>query len=89
MTGADVAAQEASLAQAQLNLSPLQKQLAQQRDALTTLAGKFPSEEIAQTFDLDTLHLPVRLPSVCRPTWSGNVLTCARPRKTCLPPAPT
>jgi NodT family efflux transporter outer membrane factor (OMF) lipoprotein len=62
VTGADVAAQEASLAQAQLNLSPLQKQLAQQRDALTTLAGKFPSEEIAQTFDLDTLHLPVRLP---------------------------
>ena len=62
VTGADVAAQEASLAQAQLNLPPLQKQLAQQRDALTTLAGKFPSEEIAQTFDLDTLHLPVRLP---------------------------
>ena len=62
VTGADVAAQEASLAQARLNLPPLQKQLAQQRDALTTLAGKFPSEEIAQTFDLDTLHLPVRLP---------------------------
>ena len=26
------------------------------------MAGKFPSEEIAQTFDLDALHLPVRLP---------------------------
>jgi NodT family efflux transporter outer membrane factor (OMF) lipoprotein len=61
-TGADVAAQEATLAQAQLNLPPLQKQLAVQRDALTALAGKFPSEEIAETFDLDELRLPVRLP---------------------------
>jgi NodT family efflux transporter outer membrane factor (OMF) lipoprotein len=61
-TGADVALQEAALAQAQLNLPPLQKQLAVQRDALTALAGKFPSEEIAQTFDLDGLHLPVHLP---------------------------
>jgi NodT family efflux transporter outer membrane factor (OMF) lipoprotein len=61
-TGADVALQEAALAQAQLNLPPLQKQLAVQRDALTALAGKFPSEEIAQTFDLDALHLPVHLP---------------------------
>jgi NodT family efflux transporter outer membrane factor (OMF) lipoprotein len=60
--GADVAAQEAALAQAELLLPPLQKQLAQQRDAMTTLAGKFPSEEIAQTFDLGSLQLPVDLP---------------------------
>jgi NodT family efflux transporter outer membrane factor (OMF) lipoprotein len=60
--GADVAAQEAALAQAQLLLSPLQKQLALQRDALTALAGRFPSEEIAQTFDLASLRLPVELP---------------------------
>jgi NodT family efflux transporter outer membrane factor (OMF) lipoprotein len=60
--GADVAAQEAVLAQAQLLLPPLQKQLAQQRDALTALAGKFPSEEIAQTFDLVSLQLPADLP---------------------------
>jgi NodT family efflux transporter outer membrane factor (OMF) lipoprotein len=60
--GADVAAQEAALAQAQLLLPPLQKQLALQRDALTALAGKFPSEEIEQTFDIATLELPVDLP---------------------------
>jgi NodT family efflux transporter outer membrane factor (OMF) lipoprotein len=60
--GADVAAQEATLAQAQQLLPPLQKQLAQQRDALTELAGRFPSEEIAQTFDLASLQLPVDLP---------------------------
>ncbi len=52
MAGADVAAQEAALAQAQLQLPPLQKQLAQQRDALTALAGRYPSEEVAETFDL-------------------------------------
>jgi NodT family efflux transporter outer membrane factor (OMF) lipoprotein len=60
--GADVAAQEAALAQAQLLLAPLQKQLAQQRDALTELAGRFPSEEIDQTFDIASLQLPVDLP---------------------------
>jgi NodT family efflux transporter outer membrane factor (OMF) lipoprotein len=60
--GADVAAQEAALAQAQLLLAPLQKQLAQQRDALTALAGRFPSEEIDQTFDIAALQLPVDLP---------------------------
>jgi len=62
VAGADIAAQEAVLAQAQLLLPPLQKQLAQQRDALTALAGRFPSEEIAQTFDLASLQLPVDLP---------------------------
>jgi NodT family efflux transporter outer membrane factor (OMF) lipoprotein len=60
--GVDVAAQEAALAQAQLLLPPLQKQLAQQRDALTALAGRFPSEEIAQSFDLASLQLPLELP---------------------------
>jgi NodT family efflux transporter outer membrane factor (OMF) lipoprotein len=60
--GADVAAQEAVLAQARLLLPPLQKQLAQQRNALTALAGRFPSQEIAQTFDLAQLELPASLP---------------------------
>ncbi|WP_428484222.1 efflux transporter outer membrane subunit [Rhodopila sp.] len=60
--GADVAAQEAALAQAQLTLPPLQKQLAQQRDALTVLAGHFPSEAIAATFQLEDLALPIDLP---------------------------
>jgi NodT family efflux transporter outer membrane factor (OMF) lipoprotein len=62
MAGADVAAQEAALAQAQLLLPPLQKQLAIQRDALTALAGRFPSQEIEATFDLQGLALPSDLP---------------------------
>jgi NodT family efflux transporter outer membrane factor (OMF) lipoprotein len=62
VAGADVAAQEAALAQAQLLLPPLQKQLALQRNALTQLAGRFPSEEIDQTFDLASLQLPEDLP---------------------------
>lgn len=59
---ADVLAQEALLAQAEQTLPPLQKQLAQQRDLLTALAGHFPSEEIAQKFNLADLHLPQELP---------------------------
>jgi NodT family efflux transporter outer membrane factor (OMF) lipoprotein len=60
--GADVAAQEAALAQAQLLLPPLQKQLAQQRDALTALAGRYSSEEVEATFNLQGLVLPLDLP---------------------------
>jgi NodT family efflux transporter outer membrane factor (OMF) lipoprotein len=60
--GADVAAQQAALAQAQLLLPPLQKQLDQQRDALTALAGRYPSEEIEATFDLQGLALATDLP---------------------------
>ena len=59
---ADVAAQEAALAQARLVLPPLQKQLTQQRDALIALAGGFPSDDIAARFQLVDLKLPVELP---------------------------
>jgi NodT family efflux transporter outer membrane factor (OMF) lipoprotein len=59
---ADVLAQEALLAQAEQTLPPLQKQLAQQRDLLATLAGHFPSEDIAQKFKLHDLKLPQELP---------------------------
>jgi NodT family efflux transporter outer membrane factor (OMF) lipoprotein len=62
VAGADVAAQEAALAQAQQALPPLQKQLAVERDALTALAGKLPSEEIEQTFELSSLQLPQEVP---------------------------
>ncbi len=62
VAGADVAAQQATLAQAQANLPVLKKQLAQQRDLLTALAGRFPSNEIDQKFDLDSLQLPQDLP---------------------------
>jgi NodT family efflux transporter outer membrane factor (OMF) lipoprotein len=62
VAGADVAAQEAALAQAETNLPPLRKQLMQQRDLLTALAGRLPSQEVAQTFDLADLTLPTDLP---------------------------
>jgi NodT family efflux transporter outer membrane factor (OMF) lipoprotein len=62
IAGADVATQETALAQVQATLPPLQKQLAQQRDLLAALAGRFPSEGIVEKFTLDDLQLPENLP---------------------------
>ena len=59
---ADVAAQEAALAQVEQTLPPLQRQLEQQRHLLTALTGRLPSEEGTETFELAALTLPVRLP---------------------------
>jgi NodT family efflux transporter outer membrane factor (OMF) lipoprotein len=59
---ADVVAQEAALAQAEAGLPPLQKQLAVERDLLTALLGRLPSDEPGETFDLDGLTLPETLP---------------------------
>jgi hypothetical protein len=59
---ADVALQEAALAQAEETLPPLDKQLTQQRDLLTALAGRYPSEEVAEKFPLESLRLPHELP---------------------------
>jgi NodT family efflux transporter outer membrane factor (OMF) lipoprotein len=58
----DVAAQEAALAQVQLTLPPLQKQLAQQRNLLAALSGRFPSERVSERFELAMLRLPRDLP---------------------------
>ena len=58
----DLAAQESQLAQVAATLPPLVKQLAQQRDLLAALAGVFPSQEPAETFDLSSLRLPQELP---------------------------
>ncbi|WP_439924938.1 efflux transporter outer membrane subunit [Nitrobacter sp. JJSN] len=58
----DVAAQEAALAQVKATLPPLRQQLAVQRDLLTALAGRFPSEEPAETFKLALFRLPTDLP---------------------------
>ncbi len=60
--GADVAAQEAALAQAEATLPPLQKQLAQQRDLIAVLAGRLPNDQPAERFDLAALQLPQDLP---------------------------
>ena len=59
---ADVAAQEAALAQAETTLPPLEKQLAQQRDLLAILVGRLPGDGMAETFELDSLKLPAELP---------------------------
>jgi NodT family efflux transporter outer membrane factor (OMF) lipoprotein len=62
VAGADVATVEATLAQAQATLPPLQKQLAIQRNLLTALTGRLPSEEPPEKFELSSLRLPNELP---------------------------
>lgn len=58
----DVATQESQLAQVAATLPPLLKQLAQQRDLLAALAGKFPGQAPAEEFELSSLQLPEELP---------------------------
>jgi len=60
--GLDLAAQQSQLAQVTATLPPLLKQLAQQRDLLAVLAGKFPSQAPADKFELSSLQLPQDLP---------------------------
>ncbi|MBI2740559.1 MAG: efflux transporter outer membrane subunit [Rhodospirillales bacterium] len=62
ITGADVASQEAALAQAEATMPPLQKALALQRNLLATLTGSLPSFEFAERFELTDLKLPADLP---------------------------
>jgi NodT family efflux transporter outer membrane factor (OMF) lipoprotein len=57
-----VLAEAATLAQLRATLPPLQKQLAQQRNRIAALAGRFPSQETTQKFDLASLALPLELP---------------------------
>jgi NodT family efflux transporter outer membrane factor (OMF) lipoprotein len=59
---ADVAAQETQLAQVEATLPPLEKQLAQQRDLIGALAGRFPGEELTANFEVTALSLPEELP---------------------------
>ena len=62
VTGADVAAQQATLAQLQATLPPLQKALAQQRNLLAALTGRYTDQALLERFRLDTLKLPQELP---------------------------
>ena len=62
VAGGDVAAVEATLAQAEATLPPLRKQLAVQRDLLTALTGRLPGQEPAEKFELASLQLPHDLP---------------------------
>ncbi len=59
---ANIIAQTATMAQTKAQLSPLQKQLAQQRDLLAALSGRFPSEVSGEKFELSMLQLPQDLP---------------------------
>lgn len=58
----DLAAQESQLAQIKATLPPLEKQLAQQRDQLAVLTGRFPSQLPDERLTLASLHLPEDLP---------------------------
>lgn len=62
IAGADFAAQDAAVAQLEQALPPLRRQLAQQRDLLTALAGRLPGEEVDETFELAGFSLPTELP---------------------------
>jgi len=62
IAGADVVQQQAALSLSQQLLPPLERQLAQQRNLLTALAGRLPSEEVTETFTLASLRLPTKLP---------------------------
>ncbi len=59
---ADVATQQAALAQAEAALPPLRNQLSQQRHLLAQLVGQTAAHEPAANFELDSLNLPTDLP---------------------------
>ena len=61
-SGSDVTTQAAALAQAEAGLPPLRRNLAQLRDQLNLLAGRFPNDTSLPTFDLEELSLPEELP---------------------------
>jgi NodT family efflux transporter outer membrane factor (OMF) lipoprotein len=63
ISGADLAAQETALAQAEQSLPPLEKQLAQQRDLLAILGGRFPAEGPSGTVEVAGLALPHDVPA--------------------------
>jgi NodT family efflux transporter outer membrane factor (OMF) lipoprotein len=60
--GADVAAQQAQLAQLEASLPPLMKQRDQQQDLIAVLTGSYPSQLPDQKFSLASLTLPADLP---------------------------
>jgi NodT family efflux transporter outer membrane factor (OMF) lipoprotein len=59
---ADVAQQQATLANTLATLPPLRNQLAQARNQLATYVGELPADYDAGAFTLDSLSLPADLP---------------------------
>jgi NodT family efflux transporter outer membrane factor (OMF) lipoprotein len=62
VSGLEVSAQETALAQVEQTLPPLQKQLEQNRNLLTALAARLPSDDPDETFELASFRLPTDLP---------------------------
>lgn len=58
----DVLLQEATLAQTEATLPPLEKSLDQTRTQLAAYVGKLPSDDIGAEFTLESLTLPDELP---------------------------
>ncbi len=58
----DVLTQQATLTATEATLPPLEKQLAQTRNQLTALLGRFPNQAPADRFALAGLQLPTKLP---------------------------
>ena len=58
----DLLTQQAAEAQIAATLPPLNKQLAQTRDALTALLGRLPAQEPSAEFRFESLTLPEELP---------------------------
>jgi len=59
---ADVAAQEAQVAQAETLVGPLEKSLEQTRDLIRVLVGKLPNADVGDNFKFSDLRLPRELP---------------------------
>ena len=62
VAGTDILSQQNALAQARQTLPPLESRLAQQRNLLTALAGRYPSQEVEETFALAQFSLPRDMP---------------------------
>ncbi|HET7085897.1 MAG TPA: efflux transporter outer membrane subunit [Rhizomicrobium sp.] len=62
ISGQDVAAQETLVAQTEALLPGLEKQLAQQRNLLSVLAGHYPADQVVQQFEMKDLAVPPELP---------------------------
>src|SRR4051812_34290087 len=60
--GADIAAQQAQLAQLEASLPPLIKQRDQQNDLIAVLTGRYPAQAPSEKFTLASLTLPADLP---------------------------
>jgi NodT family efflux transporter outer membrane factor (OMF) lipoprotein len=58
----DVLSQQSTLTATEAALPPLQKQLAQTRDQLAALLGRFPNQQPGERFELASLQLPTDLP---------------------------